>query len=167
MAANESISISGSAYTGASVGPSSKLFPVIGRRTEQLRDHPGGQWSGDPLGELEGGAGRRRRPRIPYTISRTFGSRIATCRRVNPVLISLRSCRCRGGSVKIRLPSCTGFGITGSGIVMPLVEENRAGLLETYRMSSYLSSAQNFGDVVPARRARWPAVPCKRGTGRR
>ena len=27
---------------------------------------------------------------------------------------------------------------------MPLVEVNRAGLLDTYRMSSYLSSAQNF-----------------------
>lgn len=29
--------------------------------------------------------------RTPWTIARTFGSRIATCRRVNAVLISLRS----------------------------------------------------------------------------
>ena len=44
--------------SGTRIGPSPKLFPVIGRRTEQLRDHPGGQWSGDPLGELETAAGR-------------------------------------------------------------------------------------------------------------
>jgi hypothetical protein len=80
---------------------------------------------------------------MPYTISRTFGSRMATCRRVNPVLMSLRSCRCRGGSVKMRLPSCTGFGNTGSGMVMPFVDEKVFGLVDTYRMSSYLSSAQN------------------------
>ena len=44
----------------------------------------------------------------------------------------------------MRFPSCTGFGITGSGIVMPLVEENVSGLVDTYRMSSYFSSAQNL-----------------------
>ena len=43
--------------TGTCVGPSTELLPVLGRRTEQLRDHPGGQGSGDPFGELEGGAG--------------------------------------------------------------------------------------------------------------
>jgi hypothetical protein len=36
----------------------------------------------------------------------------------------------------MRLPSCTGFGITGSGIVMPLAEENVFGFVDTYRMSS-------------------------------
>ena len=46
--------------------------------------------------------------------------------------------------MKMRLPSCTGFGITGSGIVMPLVEENLSGFVDTYRMSSYFSSAQNL-----------------------
>src|ERR1700738_3644435 len=44
----------------------------------------------------------------------------------------------------MRLPSCTGFAITGSGMVMPLVEENLPGLVDTYRMSSYFSSAQNL-----------------------
>lgn len=44
----------------------------------------------------------------------------------------------------MRLPSCTGFGITGSGIVMPFADENFPGLLETKRMSSYLHSAQKF-----------------------
>ena len=82
--------------------------------------------------------------RIPRTISRIFGSSTATRRRVKPELISLRSCRCRGGSLKIRLPSCTGLGIAGSGMVMPLVEENSAGLLDTKRMSSYFSSAQKL-----------------------
>ena len=78
---------------------------------------------------------------------------------MNPELISLRICRCRGGSVKMRLPSCTGFGIAGSGMVMPLVEENRAGLLDTKRMSSYFSSAQKLvtsfqhtGDVARSSR---------------
>ena len=46
--------------------------------------------------------------------------------------------------MKIRLPSCTGFGITGSGMVMPIVEENVFGFVDTYRMSSYFSSAQNL-----------------------
>ena len=51
------------------------------------------------------------------------------------------------------------FGIAGSGIVMPLADENSAGLLETKRMSSYLSSAQNLvtsfqctGDVARSSR---------------
>jgi len=44
----------------------------------------------------------------------------------------------------MRLPSCTGLGISGSGMVMPLADENSAGLLDTKRTSSYLSSAQNF-----------------------
>lgn len=80
---------------------------------------------------------------MPLTISRAFASSNVTCRLVKPALISLRSCRCRGGSVKIRLPSCTGVSICGSGIVIPLVEVNSPGLLETYRMSSYFVSAQN------------------------
>ena len=46
--------------------------------------------------------------------------------------------------MKIRLPGCTGFGSAGSGMVMPLVEVNVAGLLDTNRMSSYLSSAQKL-----------------------
>lgn len=74
---------------------------------------------------------------------RSLGSRMATWRRVKPVLINLRSCRCRGGSVKIRLPSSTGFSTAGSGMVMPLAEENNAGLVDTYRTSSYFSSPQN------------------------
>jgi hypothetical protein len=81
---------------------------------------------------------------MPRTISRIFGSSTETRRRVNPELISLRICRCRGGSVKIRLPGCTGLGSCGSGIVMPWVEVNRAGLLDTNRMSSYFSSAQKL-----------------------
>ena len=75
--------------------------------------------------------------------ARSFGSRMATCLRVNPELISLRSCRCRGGSVKIRLPSSTGFSSVGSGTVMPLADENSAGLVDTKRTSSYLSNPQN------------------------
>ena len=43
--------------TGTCVGPSTELLPVLGRRTEKLRDHPGGEGSRDPFGELEGGAG--------------------------------------------------------------------------------------------------------------
>jgi len=96
---------------------------------------------------------------MPPTISRIFGSRMVTCRRVKPELISLRSCRCRGGSVKMRPPSCTGLAICGSGMVTPLVEENRAGLLDTKRTSSYFSSAQKLvtsfqqtGDVARSSR---------------
>ena len=81
---------------------------------------------------------------MPRTISRIFGSSTATRRRVKPELISLRICRCRGGSVKIRPPGCTGLGIAGSGMVMPLVELKVAGLLDTNRTSSYLSSAQKL-----------------------
>ena len=53
--------------------------------------------------------------RIPLTISRTLGSSNVTWRRVKPELMSLRSCRCRGGSVKIRLPSWTGLGMRRIG----------------------------------------------------
>ena len=82
--------------------------------------------------------------RMPLTISRTFGSSKVTWRRVKPALMSLRSCRCRGGSVKMRLPSCTGSGWLGSGMVIPFVDVNRPGLPDTKRTSSYLVSAQNF-----------------------
>ena len=58
--------------------------------------------------------------------------------------MSLRSCRWRGGSVKIRLPGCTGLSNIGSGIVMPLVDVNIAGSPDTNRTSSYLRRAQNL-----------------------
>ena len=81
---------------------------------------------------------------MPLTISRTLGSSNVTCRRVKPELMSLRSCRCRGGSVKIRLPSWTGLGMAGSGIVMPLVDVNVSGWPDTKRTSSYFVNAQKF-----------------------
>ncbi len=46
--------------------------------------------------------------------------------------------------MKIRLPGWTGLGMFGSGMVMPWVDENSAGLLDTKRMSSYFDSAQKF-----------------------
>ena len=81
---------------------------------------------------------------MPLTIARTLGSSKVTCRRVKPALISLRSWRCRGGSVKIRLPSWNGSGWAGSGMLIPLVDVNSAGLPDTKRMSSYFASAQKF-----------------------
>ncbi len=56
---------------GARVGPPPELLPVIGRRTEQLGDHPGRQGRGDLLGEFVGVTGpdvvedARRRSRGP------------------------------------------------------------------------------------------------------
>ncbi len=48
----------GIGVTGARVRPPAELFPVVGRRTEQLGDHPRRQWCRELLGELVGGAGR-------------------------------------------------------------------------------------------------------------
>ncbi len=45
--------------------------------------------------------------------------------------------------MKIRLPSITGLSIAGSGTVIPLADENSAGLVDTNLTSSYFVSAQN------------------------
>ena len=47
----------GVGVAGARVGPRAEPLPVVGRRTEQLGDHPGGQRRGDLFGELDGWTG--------------------------------------------------------------------------------------------------------------
>lgn len=138
--------------------PGRGLRPVVRRGAEQLGDDASGQQSGDLFGELVGRMGFDPIKDLPHDLA-DLRLRMATRRWVNPALMSLRSRRCRGRSVKMRLPVCAGFAIVGSGMVMPLAEQNIAGLLDTKRMSSYFNRAQNFvtsfqhtGDVARSSR---------------
>ena len=84
-----------------------------------------------------------------------------TRRRVNPELISLRSCRCRGGSLKMRLPSCTGFGMrrVRDGDALGRGEQRRVARHEADVL--VLQQRPEVGDVVPAHRRRRAQLPVR------